>query len=60
MKGGVKVAYQEGFEDSLELCLEEVKRAKSRRDAVQQIEYLLGLVKEHKFDQIKQRLGALR
>ena len=52
--------YQEGFEDSLELCLAEVKRSNSKKDAVERIKYLLGLVKEHKFDRIKQILGALK
>lgn len=53
-------SYQEGFEDSLELCLTELKRSNSKRDAVERIKYLLGLVKEHKFDRIKQILGALK
>jgi len=53
-------SYQEGFEDSLELCLTEVKRSNSKKDAVEKIKYLLGLVKEHKFDRIKQILGAIK
>jgi len=53
-------SYQEGFEDSLELCLTEVKRSNSKKDAVERIKYLLGLVKEHKFDRIKQLLGAIK
>jgi len=52
--------YQEGFEDSLELCLTEIKKSNSKKDAVQRIKYLLGLVKEHKFDRIKQILGAIK
>lgn len=54
------MSYQEGFEDSLELCLFEVKRSKNKRDAIERIRYLLGLVKERKFDRIKQMLGALK
>jgi len=53
-------SYQEGFEDSLELCLSEVKRSNSKKDAVHRIKYLLGLVKEHKFDRIKEILGAMK
>jgi len=53
-------SYREGFEDSLELCLEEVVKSKGRQDALQRIRYLLGLVKEHKFDRIKEMLGALK
>ena len=53
-------SYQEGFEDSLELCLSEVKTSTSKKDAVQKIRYLLGLVKEHKFDRIKQIIGAIK
>lgn len=53
-------SYQEGFEDSLELCLSEVKTSISKKDAVQKIRYLLGLVKEHKFDRIKQIIGAIK
>lgn len=53
-------SYQEGFEDSLELCLAEVKRSGSKKDAVERIKYFLGLVKEHKFDRIKQILGAIK
>jgi hypothetical protein len=52
--------YQEGFEDSLELCLSEVKESSNKEDAVQRIRYILGLVKEHKFDRIKQILGAIK
>jgi len=53
-------SYQEGFEDSLELCLSEVKESSNKKDAVQRIRYILGLVKEHKFDRIKQILGAIK
>jgi len=44
----------------LELCLSEVKRSNSKKDAVHRIKYLLGLVKEHKFDRIKEILGAMK
>lgn len=54
------MSYQEGFEDSLELCLDEVKGSNNKEEAIQRIQYLLGLVKEHKFDRIKQMIGALK
>jgi hypothetical protein len=54
------MSYQEGFEDSLELCLLEVKKLKSKKDALERIQYLLGLVKERKFDRIKEMIGALK
>ncbi len=50
--------YQEGFEDSLELCLTEVKSSNSKKDAIARIRYLLGLVKEHKFDRLREMIGA--
>jgi hypothetical protein len=54
------MSYQEGFEDSLELCLVEVKKSKTKKDALERIQYFLGLVKEHKFDRIKEMIGALK
>lgn len=60
MKKAEILSYREGFEDSLELCLEEVGKSKGKQDAIQRIRYLLGLVKERKFDRIKEMLGALK
>jgi len=54
------MSYQEGFEDSLELCFIEVKKSKTKKDALEKIQYFLGLVKEHKFDRIKEMIGALK
>lgn len=53
------MSYQDGFEAATELCLREVHQAKSKTDARKRIKYLLDLVKEDKFDKIKQMLGAL-
>jgi hypothetical protein len=58
--GVVGMSYQEGFEDSLELCLVEVRKSKTKRVALERIQYFLGLVKEHKFDRIKEAIGALK
>jgi len=52
--------YEEGFEDALQLCHTELKSSSSKKDALTRLEYLIGLVMEHKFDRIKQMLGALK
>ena len=52
--------YEEGFEDALQLCHVEIKKSKRKKDALSRVEYLIGLVMEHKFDRIKQMLGALK
>ncbi len=54
------MSYQEGFEDALELCLLEVKKPKTRKDALERIRYFLGLVKEHKFVRIREMIGVLK
>ncbi|MGQ9565901.1 MAG: hypothetical protein ACUVT5_05080 [Candidatus Bathyarchaeales archaeon] len=54
------MSYQEGFEDSLELCLIEVKKSKTKKAALGRLQYFLGLVKEHKLDRIKEAIGALK
>jgi len=54
------MSYQDGFEDATELCLRELCEAKSRTEARRRVKYLLDLVKEDKFDKIKQMLGALQ
>lgn len=38
----------------------EVKKSKSKKAALDRIQYFLGLVKEHKFDRIKEMIGALK
>jgi len=53
------MSYNDGFEDALELCLKEVTKAKVIDEAIRQIKYILGLVKEDKFDRIKKMLGAI-
>ncbi len=54
------MSYEEGFEDAVELCMDEAERAPDKQDVVKRLEYILGLVKEHKFDRIKRMLGSLR
>ncbi len=53
-------SYEEGFEDALQLCHTELKKSNCKKDALSKVEYLLGLVMEHKFDRIKQMLGAIK
>jgi hypothetical protein len=53
-------SYQEGYEDSLEQRFVEVKKARTKKDALDEIQYFLGLVKEHKFNRIKEMIGALK
>jgi len=52
--------YEEGFEDAVQLCLTELKKSNRKKEAVSRLEYILGLVMEHKFDRIKQMLGVLK
>ena len=59
-EGTERLSYREGFEDSLELCLEEVDKSNGKQETLQRIRYLLGLVRERKFDRIKKMLSALK
>ena len=52
--------YEEGFEAALQLCHSELKKSSTKKDALSRLEYLIGLVMEHKFDRIKQMLGAIK
>jgi len=52
--------FEEGFEAALQLCYSELQKSNSKKDALGRLEYLIGLVMEHKFDRIKQMLGAIK
>ena len=54
------MSYEEGFEDAVELCMDEVERAPDNQAVVQWLKYILGLVKEHKFERVKRMLGSLQ
>ena len=54
------MSYEEGFEDAIELCMDEAEKPPDKQYAVKRLEYILGLVKEHKFEKIKRMLGSLR
>ena len=49
--------YERGVEDSLELALEIVQKAKSLREAEQQLLRALAFVKDYKLEQIRNMLG---
>jgi len=56
--------YEAGFEDAMQLCIAELEKSpimtEAIREAIGRLKYILGLVMEHKFDRIKQMLGALK
>ncbi|GEM_PF-3371606 len=54
------MSYEKGFEDSLELSITEVKKSKTKKEAVERLQYMLGLIKERKLDKIKQMLGVIK
>ena len=51
--------YKRGFEDSVELCLFEVSRAKSLEEARKRIEEVWSLIKEDKIERIKRMLWLI-
>ena len=57
--GGLSLGYAEGFEDAMELCLVELKKANSLEDAEIQCQKVLELVKTRKMDRIKGMLAIL-
>jgi len=50
--------YGRGFEDGLETALKVVRESRRLEEAAMRIEYLLGLVKERKFEALERELGA--
>jgi len=51
-------SYGRGFEDGLEAALKVIRESRELREAAMRIEYLLGLVKERKFEALERELGA--
>ena len=51
--------YKRGFEDSVELCLFEVSRAKSLEEARKRLEEIWNLIKEDKIERIKRMLWLI-
>ena len=47
------MGYAEGFEDAVELCLHELRKAKDMKDAEQRLQNIADLVKERKSKRIK-------
>ena len=50
--------YGRGFEDGLEAALKVIRESRRLEEAAGRIEYLLGLVKERKFEALQRELGA--
>lgn len=50
------MSYREGFEDAVELCLYEASKAVGKKGAIEKLQEILGLVKEDKFQRIKEML----
>jgi len=50
------LSYREGFEDAVELCLYEASKAVGKKGAIEKLQEILGLVKEDKFQRIKEML----
>ena len=51
--------YKRGFEDSVELCLSEVSKAKSLEEARKRLEEIWSLIKEDKIERIKRMLWLI-
>ncbi|MHA1582145.1 MAG: hypothetical protein ACTSYM_06605 [Candidatus Baldrarchaeia archaeon] len=54
-----RVEYSRGFEDALELALLRIKGLKKGEDCRREIEYLLSLIKEKKYEYLEQMLQTL-
>ena len=54
-----RVEYSRGFEDALELALLRIKGLKKGEDCRREIEYLLSLIKEKKYEYLEQMLNTL-
>jgi hypothetical protein len=39
------MSYEEGFEDAVELCMDEANRASDKQDIIKRLEYILGLLR---------------
>jgi len=52
------MSYEEGFEDCAELCFAEADEARDKDDVIKRLRYILGLVKQRKFDRLKRMLES--
>jgi len=56
---GVKtMSYEQGFEDCAELCYTEADEGKDKDDVMKRLRYIVGLVKQKKFDRLKRMLES--
>ncbi|MEM2127833.1 MAG: hypothetical protein QXH67_06395 [Candidatus Bathyarchaeia archaeon] len=51
--------YERGFEDAVELALKSIEEAGTLEEAERRIKRLLGLVKERKYEALKEMLEAI-
>lgn len=54
-----RVEYSRGFEDALELTLLRIKGLKKGEECKREIEYLLSLIKEKKYEYLEHMLQTL-
>jgi len=52
------MSYEQGFEDCAELCYAEAGEAKDKEEAMKRLRYIVGLVKQKKFDRLKRMLES--
>ena len=60
MSSVFKPDYRQGLEDGIELCLTDVQKSTSKKDAIARLRYLLGLVKERKLNHLHELIGTAR
>ncbi|MEM2841632.1 MAG: hypothetical protein QXN62_08760 [Candidatus Bathyarchaeia archaeon] len=51
--------YERGFEDACELALKNLEEAKSLEEATRRVRRILGLVKERKYEALREMLEAI-
>ena len=54
-----QVDYSRGFEDALELALLKIKKLETAKQCRNEIEYLLSLIKEKKYEYLEYMLKTL-
>lgn len=60
MNGVFKPEYRQELEDGIELCLTDVQKSTSKKDAITRLQYLLGLVREKKLNHLQEAIETRR
>ncbi len=55
----MRVEYARGFEDALELALLRIKNLRTAKECRRELEYLLSLIKERKYEYLEYMLKTL-